>query len=52
VPVAVFLLTLQVLAFPQKGAVAVSLIAAELLLLFAAILIGLVEIGPSPADWI
>ena len=49
-PVAVLLLTVQILAFPQAGPVALTLIALELASLMVVLLFGFFNIG-SPDEW-
>lgn len=49
-PVAVLLLTVQILAFPHASPVALTLIAAELASLMIVLSVGFINIG-SPDEW-
>ena len=51
-PVAVLLLTVQILAFPHTSAIAITLIGLELAALLFALIVGFAHFGPSPDAWI
>jgi hypothetical protein len=51
-PVAVLLLTVQILAFPHTSAIAVMLIGLELAALLFALIVGFAHFGLSPDAWI
>src|SRR5262249_32524320 len=51
-PVAVLLLTVQILAFPYTDPIAITLIGLELAALLVALIVGFVRIGPSSDEWI
>jgi hypothetical protein len=51
VPIAVLLLTVQIIAFTQNPPVAIPLIALELIILFIALYILFADIGPGPRGW-
>ena len=51
VPLAVLLLTIQILAFPSPGLIAVILISVELLSLLFALFVLILRLGPQAGDW-
>ena len=51
IPIAVLLLTIQILAFPQNSPIAIFLIALELIILSLSIFLLFAEIGPNPKGW-
>lgn len=51
IPFAVLLLTIQILAFPSPGILAIILIAVELSALLCALLILICRLGPRAGDW-
>lgn len=50
-PVAVLLLTVQILAFPDASLIAVTLIGLELAALLFALIVGFAHVGPSSDEW-
>jgi len=51
IPLAVFLLTIQILAFPQAGTIAILLISAELAALLFALIIIICHFAPGAEEW-